>query len=321
MGRAWAKNMHERGLLAGWVDIREDAAAEGARQLGADIPVGTVFESVIDQCEPDFVVDVTAPEAHHDVTLLALSRGLPVLGEKPMAISMAQARRMVEASDRSGKLYMVAQSRRYEPGLVAFRRLINERLGVLGILNVDFSIGAHFGGFRDEMAHVLLLDMAIHTFDAARAISNADPVSVYAEEFNPSWSWYKGAASANCLFEMSDGLRFSYRGSWCSEGLPSSWDGDWRAAGRNGSAIWAKNATPYGEIATGNDGFHRPVTRFEELPTPLNGRTADSLTEFLNALETGEVPQGECHDNIKSLAMVFAAVESSLTGRPVTITT
>ena len=41
-----------------------------------------------------------------------------------------------------------------------------EQIGALGILNSDFYIGAHFGGFRDEMASVLLLDMAIHTLDA-----------------------------------------------------------------------------------------------------------------------------------------------------------
>lgn len=36
-----------------------------------------------------------------------------------------------------------------------------------------------------------------------------------------------------------------------------------------------------------------------------------SLEEFLLALETGVSPNGECHDNIRSLAMVFAAIESA----------
>jgi len=319
MGRAWGRNLKEEGRLAGWVDVREGAAAEAAQSLDLEIPTGTDLSALIDKVAPDFVVDVTAPEAHHDVTLLALSRGLPVIGEKPMATSMDKARGMVAASEQAGKLYMVSQSRRYDAGLVAYRKLIVERLGPLGILNVDFSIGAHFGGFRDEMAHVLLLDMAIHTFDQARALSGADPVSVYAEEFNPSWSWYQGAASANCLFEMTDGLRFSYRGSWCSEGLPTSWEGDWRAVGQNGTAIWEKNCTPYAAIVSGNEGFHRPTERIEEAPVSLDGGIKGSLKEFLWALETGKTPQGECHDNIQSLAMVFAAVESSKRGERVKV--
>lgn len=317
MGRAWGRNLKEEGLLAGWADVREGVAESAAQELEVEIPTGTDLAALIERVAPDFVVDVTAPEAHHDVTLLALSRGLPVLGEKPMATSMDQARAMVEASERAGKLYMVSQSRRYDAGLVAYRRLIAEQLGPLGILNVDFFIGAHFGGFRDEMDHVLLLDMAIHTFDQARALSGADAVSVYAEEFNPSWSWYQGAASANCFFEMTDGLRFTYRGSWCSEGLPTSWEGDWRAVGAHGTAVWEKNGTPHAAIVAGEEGFHRPTTAVEEPPAPLDGGIKGSLREFLHALETGDIPQGECHDNIKSLAMVFAAVESSKRGERV----
>ncbi|RYG19568.1 Gfo/Idh/MocA family oxidoreductase [bacterium] len=318
MGRAWGKNLKEEGVLAGWVDVREGVAEEAAQSLEVEIPTETDLSEGIDRVGPDFVIDVTAPEAHHDVTLLALSRGLPVIGEKPMATSMEQARAMVAASERAGKLYMVSQSRRYDPGLVAYRRLI-ERLGPLGILNADFMIGAHFGGFRDEMDHVLLIDMAIHTFDEARFLSAADPVSVYAEEYNPSWSWYQGNACANCLFEMSNGLRFTYRGSWCAEGLPTSWDGDWRAVGANGTAIWEKNGTPYAETVAGDEGFIRPVERLEEKPGDIDRGIKGSLKEFLNALKTGETPQGECHDNLKSLAMVFAAVESAKRGERIRI--
>jgi predicted dehydrogenase len=103
--------------------------------------------------------------------LLALSAGVPVLGEKPMADSMERARAMVAASERAGKLYMVSQSRRYNAQLQALRRLIVEHIGDLGLLNADFYIGPHFGGFRDTMASPLILDMAIHTFDAARYLT------------------------------------------------------------------------------------------------------------------------------------------------------
>src|ERR671925_351900 len=142
---------------------------------------------------------------------------------------------MVEASERAGKLYMVSQSRRYNAQLQALRRLIVEQVEALGILNADFYIGPHFGGFREAMDSPLILDMAIHTFDAARYLSGADPLAVYCEEFNLPWSWYRGAASATAIFEMSDGLRFTYRGSWCAEGRITSWESEWRAVGPNGT--------------------------------------------------------------------------------------
>ena len=43
------------------------------------------------------------------------------------------------------------------------------------------------------------------------------------------------------------------------------------------------------------------------------------LCEMLRFLRTGETPQTECHDNIKSLAMVFSAIESSSKGERVEI--
>ncbi|MBC8102456.1 MAG: Gfo/Idh/MocA family oxidoreductase [Cytophagales bacterium] len=332
MGRAWAKNLlaHQAVTLAGWVDIREGAAEEAAQKLevsGAytDTDVSRALAAI----RPDFVVDVTIPEAHHGVTLAVLGAGVPVIGEKPMAHSMTAAREMVSASEKANKLYMVSQSRRYDARLHAYRALIAERLGGLGILNSDFYIGAHFGGlehndFRNRMEHVLILDMAIHSFDQARfLLGDTNAVSVFCDEFNPPWSWYKGGgASATCLFEMTGGVRYTYRGSWCGEGRGTSWECEWRAVGENGSATWNGTATPaVAEIVTERGDFLSKTEAIEAaVEADAAGGIAGSLRDFLKALETpGYTPMGECHDNIKSLAMVFAAIESAQTGQRVMV--
>jgi predicted dehydrogenase len=322
MGQQWAKNLaaHPDVAIAGWVDLRPDAAAQAAYELGIEVgTTGTNLEQALAELRPDFLVDVTIPEAHHDVTLLALAAGVPVIGEKPMAATMEQARAMVAASERANTLYMVSQSRRYNAQLQALRRLIAEQTGALGILNADFYIGAHFGGFRDEMPSPLILDMAIHTFDAARYLSNADPVSVYCEEFNPPWSWYRGAASATAIFEMTGGLRYTYRGSWCAEGRITSWEGEWRAVGSQGSATWDGHNPPIAEIVAKPGGFISEVEPRSAPVADIPIGIAGSLRDFLHALESGTTPMGECHDNIKSLAMVFGAIESAATGRRVNI--
>jgi predicted dehydrogenase len=89
-------------------------------------------------------------------------------------------------------------------------------------------MGPHFGGFRESMRHVLLLDMAIHTFDAARFLSGEDALAVYCHETNPRGTWYEHGASATAVFEMTNGVTFTYRGSWCAEGLGTGWGADWR---------------------------------------------------------------------------------------------
>lgn len=322
MGRAWAKNLaaHPDVAVAGWVDIQPGAAARAAEELNiAAEHTGEDLERALAELRPDFVVDVTIPEAHHDVTLAALAGGVPVLGEKPMADTLDRARAMVAASERAGKLYMVSQSRRYNAQLQALRGLIAEQIGELGILNADFYLGAHFGGFRDAMPSPLILDMAIHTFDAARYLSGADALAVYCEEFNPPWSWYRGAASASAIFEMTGGLRYTYRGSWCAEGRNTSWEGEWRAVGARGTATWDGHSAPSAELVAQSGGFISEVAPLAAPVAEIEAGIAGSLREFLGALATGATPMGECHDNIKSLAMVFAAIESAATGRRVSI--
>lgn len=320
MGRAWGRALavHPDVALAGWVDLVRERAVSAAAELGMR---GVAFDddlaSALVRLNPDFVVNATVPEAHAELTLACLRRGIPVLGEKPMAATMDEARLLVAESERTGTLFAVSQNRRYNKGLATFREVIGETLGGAGQVNAEFYTGPHFGGFRDEMDSPLLLDMAIHTFDAARYVTGADPVSVSCEEYNPSWSWYKGAASAVAEFEFTNGVRFSYQGSWCALGLPTSWESSWRVLGPGGSAAWDGYDRIIAELAGAGSG---QPGRLGVTPRPIAAEGIDgSLADFVRALRGGQPPMSECHDNIRSLAMVMAALESSRTGRRVRV--
>ena len=266
----------------------------------------------------NLVFDVTPPAAHEGVVLAALQAGCDVLGEKPLAAGMDAARRMCAAAEKAGKTYAVMQNRRYLPGIRAYRDLVTSGvIGRLGLLGADFFLAPHFGGFRDVMDSPLLLDMAIHTFDQARFISGADAVSAHCLEFNPPGSWYAGKAAAVCAFELSNGAVFSYRGSWCAEGLNTSWEAEWRACASLGAATWNGVDPPRAEVVrdAGQPGFTRDVIA-APAPAPWTGREGHQgcLDEMFDALIRGAKPQTDCQDNIKSLAMVFAAVESARSG-------
>jgi predicted dehydrogenase len=314
MGRTWAKNLteHPEVELVSWVDVVPGQVERSAAEVGIQVTAFTDLGDALRQSGADFVVDVTIPEAHEAVTIQSLEYGLPVLGEKPMAASLEAAQRMITASERAEKLYMVSQSRRYDGRLSAFKELVHG-VGNIGIINADFYIGAHFGGFRDAMKNVLILDMAIHTFDQMRELTGLNVVDVYAEEFNPSWSWYKHGSSANCIFTLNNGARFNYRGSWCADGLHTSWEAEWRVVGENGTAKWDgldRIEAAYVKSREGSD-FHLPARHVTAEPHEIKSGIAGSLEDFLNALRTGETPKGECHDNYESLRMVFGAIEKA----------
>jgi predicted dehydrogenase len=322
ISNAWFPPLaHEKVRVRAVVDLNIEAAERQIARYGSDAEPSTDLNASLRKHKPDFVVDLTVPEAHCKVTCTALKAGFPVVGEKPMAASMAEARRMVRASEETGCMYMVSQSRRWDPNHdVASRMVRGGKVGRLTTINCDFSIGAHFGGFRDEMESPLILDMAIHHFDLCRYMTGADPLAVYAHEFNPAGSWYKGDPAASCIFEMTDGVVFTYRGSWCAEGCHTSWNGDWRFIGEKGTLLCEKDRLPHGQVVAGDSGFHRPLKELEPLkPAVKYAGMHGSLREMLRYLRKGTVPQTECHDNIKSLAMVFAAMESSRKGRRVPV--
>lgn len=334
MSKAWLSYATERASSVGdveivaMVDIKEENARERAASFGLSPYCGTDVSAAIRATGANLVFDVTIPEAHTEVVRTAFANGCDVMGEKPLSASIVEARETVAMARSSGRRYAVMQNRRYLKGMRAYRELIG-RLGSIGMVNVDFFLGPRFGGFRDLMDSPLLLDMAIHTFDQARFLVGADAVSVWCKEFNPSWSWYKGAAAAVCVFELSNGAVFTYRGSWCAEGLPTSWEGDWRVVGAAGTALWngragADNA-PRAELREGEPvGFMAPTAPAAvELDGPgaWSGREghAGCLDEMFAAFAEGRPAETECADNLKSLEMVFAAVESAATGKSVAV--
>jgi predicted dehydrogenase len=327
MSRAWLKaaTAIEGVEVAGLVDIVADAARARQDEFGlSGALTGTDLEAVLKQVQPDVVFDVTVPEAHTETTLTALRHSCHVLGEKPMADSMDNARRMVEAAQRAGKLYAVIQNRRYTTPIRRAREFLRSgQIGDLTTVNCDFYIGAHFGGFRDRMKHVLLLDMAIHTFDQARFLTGADPVAVeYCREWNPRGSWYDHDASAIAVFELQSGIVFTYRGSWCSEGLNTTWESAWHFVGANGSARWDGGDGFQAQTPAEESGFLR-AQRDLALPefdtAGLDAGHASLIEQFVACVREGRTPETVCTDNIKSLAMVFGAIEAAETGRRVDI--
>ena len=324
LGPFWALELleHQDTELAGWVDVDLARLEAKAQELGVpDVPMGTDLDAMLDAQRPDFVVNVAPPAAHHAITLTALGRGMAVLSEKPLAATLPEAVEMLAAADAAGRLFMVSQNRRYMPELIAFRDTVS-RLGRLSELTCDFFI-AHrerAAEFLFAFPQPLLLDMAIHLFDGARAITGADPLSVYCDAYNPPYSWYDGPASAHAVFRMSGGLRFAFTGNWAADGFQTSWTGTWRAVGEHGTAIWeGDHAVPHVEPGPG-----QAITASVPILIPPSEERfkglAASLAEFVSALRTGTTPQGEAHDNIQSLAMCHAAVASAELGAPVPVT-
>ncbi|NNC13866.1 Gfo/Idh/MocA family oxidoreductase [Planctomonas sp. JC2975] len=311
MGRAWMRMLagSPSVVLVGLVDLDVELARRAAAELSLDVVVGGALAEVAAASDAQAVIDVTVPPAHHAVNTEALFLGLPVLCEKPIAPTVAETLSLIAAEEITGRLLMTSQSRRYYPQLARLKAMAGA-LGGIGFVTTEFFKAPHFGGFRDEMDHPLLVDMAIHGFDVARYLLDADPVSVDCRTFNPSWSWYRGDAAATAVFEFAGGTRFSYAGSWCSPGLETSWNGSWRISGAHGTVAWDGDGDPVAEFGEG-------AAAVENGSSTVRPEIAGALDEFVDALHTGTTPSGDVHSNVHSLAMVEAAVLSAAEHRTV----
>jgi len=285
--------------ISALVDINYTSAKNQANKYNITCPVFNNLLEAIKKSPCDIVIDNTIPSQRLSIAKIALSNTLHVISEKPLASNMKDAININKLSKKYNKNYFIMQNRRYSTNMFSFKNAIQKKIyGNIGYLSADFFLGPHFGGFREEMDSPLLIDMAIHTFDQARFLLGVNPISVYCHEYNPSWSWYKKNASAICIFEFENDIVFKYTGSWCANGTNTSWDSEWKAYFENGSILWD---------GTSSLQSAKPL---ETIKCELSGHIG-CIDEMINAIKNNKIATTNSFDNIYSLAMVFASIESA----------
>jgi predicted dehydrogenase len=310
MGNAWLRAVLESPVVeyAGFVEVSDKIAAEQMATYRLD--GNHIYKSLgeaLRAVKADAIINVTPPQFHKAVSIEALEAGLPVLSEKPLADTRQSALDIVEAANRTGVLHMVTQNYRYSVAAQTLKKTLDSGVvGPIGAVHVEFFKGPHFGGFREEMAYPLIIDMSIHHFDMMRFFLGSDPVQVFGRSWNPPWSWFKGDASASVILDFANGVHVSYDGSWCSQGRETDWNANWRFEGSKGV------------VAMVNSQVYTQLTGAEPVPveTVTMERTAQAylLHEFNEAVTQGKPAVTTCQDNIKSLGIVFDVVQSFETG-------
>jgi predicted dehydrogenase len=324
MSAEWIRSAKELGIqISSLVDLNLGLARARAAEFQLDGPLFTNLDEAIKTVRAQLLFDCTIPAAHAEIDQKALVNGLHVLEEKPLATNLNDAQCLVDLAKNNNLVHVVIQNRRFSPGLRKIRRILSQGLiGEITTVNVDFFVPAHFGGFREKMDHVLLVDMAIHPFDAVRCLTGANAESVYCEEWNPQGSWWQHGASAHAIFQMNGGIRFTFRGSWCSEGLRTAWDSSWRIIGTKGTVIWDGLEDIRGEYVKAPNGMFYETQPFvpTEEPDPKETRGHLSvMAQFLREVTEGVPAETRSSDNIHSLAMVLGAIESANRGQRVPI--
>lgn len=132
--------------------VGSDAGRTAERAASSHIPQSFVdLDEAIARTGAQAVTVATPPSTHADLAIAALQRGCHVLCEKPFARDTAEASRMLEAAERSGRVHMIGHEFRFVPQQALIRRAIAEgQIGEPRLLNSILS-HSYVGAFADNL--------------------------------------------------------------------------------------------------------------------------------------------------------------------------
>jgi UDP-N-acetylglucosamine 3-dehydrogenase len=171
-------------VLASRNDVRLAAIADPDREALATIGRMTraqIFEqplAMISEAEVDAVIVAAPTTAHLPLALAAIERGLPVLVEKPLAASTAEAAQIAFAGRQRGVPIQVGHIERFNPAVLELGRLLES-----GWLSTIYSIASRRAGpFPARIRDVgVTIDLATHDADILSWVAGERPTRVYAE--------------------------------------------------------------------------------------------------------------------------------------------
>jgi predicted dehydrogenase len=327
-GRNWAATVLptvEAVELVGCVDAMPEALARARETL--DLPEDRFVPALgpaMEALEPDAVLVTANVDGHVPLSLEALEAGRHVLVEKPFAATMEEARTVVEVAEERGLVLSVSQNYRYFPAPRAVAELVQGgELGPVGVVRLDFRRWVNYDAPRGTgfygRPNPLLADMSIHHFDLLRMVLEQEPVEVSCHAWNPPWSRFTDPATATATITFDGGAVVSYRGSWVSPSPPTTWAGEWRMECERGEIAWTSRGDG-DPIERMDDVQVRPVgkrARRAGLPAVPYVDRAGTLSAFAEAVLTGTEPETSGRDNLRSLALMSAMIESARTDRSV----
>jgi predicted dehydrogenase len=303
-----------------WVDT--DPAVRERAVVDLGLPEDRMFASLDEaraRVAADAALVVVPLAAHAAVARAALEAGLHVLVEKPFTATLEQARMLTELASRRRRVLMVNQNYRWFPAPARARRLLHEgALGDLIACYLDFHL--YFGtGYRYFfLEEPLLSDMAIHHFDSLRFVLDDEPVEVSCHSWAGPGTPFAGHPAAVATMRFAKGTVVSYRGSWLTYGPGTPYGGHWRLDGTRGTVEFSFRGAFEDREKLDRLTLYRPDAPPEtaKLPAMPHKDRKGALITFARWIRDGSAPEGASTavDNLKSLALMFAAIRSARAG-------
>jgi predicted dehydrogenase len=286
-----------------------------ADEFAARARVTDRWEDVLSDPAID-VVDITPhPADRLPIIEAALKAGKHVLSQKPFVLDLAEGRRLVALARDHGVKLAVNQNGRWAPHLAYMREAV--RAGLIGdVISAHISIHWNHGWIAgtpfERIEDLILYDFGIHWFDFLRSVTGGRARTVFATAAHATGQTAAAPLLAQVLVQMEGGQAslvfdgatpFGPRDTTFIAGTKGSLQSDGPDLGQQSVTL------------TTAAGIARPQLR----GTWFNDGFRGAMGALLVAIEDDHEPANGAEENLDSLALAFAAIQSRRTGQPVRV--
>ncbi|QXT38987.1 Gfo/Idh/MocA family protein [Gymnodinialimonas ceratoperidinii] len=273
------------------------------------------WKSILESSDID-VVDITLhPEHRTEIIRAALKAGKHVLSQKPFVTDLDEGIGLVKlAQDRDVKL-AVNQNGRWAPHFSYMREAA--RAGHIGdILSVHLAVHWNHGWTAgtpfDAIEDLILYDFGVHWFDFVNSVVGERAEAVFAQATHGAGQANKVPLLAQAMVRVQGGqASVVFDG-----GMPQGPRDTAFVGGTKGSLVSdGPDLSRQVVTLTTAEGIARPKLEGQWFNDGFKG----TMGELLCAIEEDREPSNGAAENLRSLAMAFAAVRSRMTGREVEI--
>ncbi len=309
----------DAGLRVVGLTSRTTAVAREVAGLRGVPKVARSVEALLDDPAVE-LVDVAVPPREQggiiDRILAHPRRVRGILAQKPLAMSLVEARRIVSTCAAAGIVLQVNQNMRYDPSVRALRTLIDR--GILGesvLATIDMRAVPHWMSWAEGLGSLTTFLMSIHHIDTFRFWLGEPKYVMASTRPDPRTKFAHDDGINLYIFEYENGARASswddvWNGPSC-EGAASELAVRWRFDGTSGTALgtvgwpaWPRREPSTIAYSSGADlgAWHRPHWPDTWFPDAFAG----PMIGLINAVETGATPDIGGLDNLRTIALCEA---------------
>jgi predicted dehydrogenase len=323
---AWAHEFlprfADRLAIVGIADIDPVALGKSADTL--EIPEAgrfVDFRAMLDAVEADACFIVIPPVARVEAVRAAAAHGLAVLCEKPMAASWADTLTIAEIVRENGIPFAVMQNYREQPRIRALKRVLQRAdLGAINLIEcrfaVNYTIETAGGAFRHQIPDAFIYEGAEHHLDQLRNLTGADAAWVMGAQWGQPWSTFTGPTCAALIIGMTNGVIVQYEMNHVERGPQAGWRAEYYRISTEGGSVILDADNVVRIVRDSPDGEF--VEEFYPDPTAADGHDV-VIVQFLDWLTGGDPPVSVLDDNLRTMALTFAAVEATHSGRRIAV--